>query len=73
MSTSFYIWQAQKGNPNYQYDNQGEYETIKDMISLYEATEIPCQYKEQISNLFAKIERTSKFSGQQSLSSIGQK
>ena len=44
-SVPFYIWQVQRKEPNYQYDNSSEFDTMKKMrdlnVSLY-----PTQYSE---------------------------
>lgn len=65
MSVPFYIWQVQRTEPNYKYDNQTEFDTMKEMFGLYEASEEPCQFKSQISGLFTKIEKDYKYSEQQ--------
>lgn len=64
MSVPFYIWQVQRTEPNYQFDNEQEFNSMKDMFALYEASEEPCQYKIQIQNLLSKIEENSKFKEQ---------
>lgn len=64
MSVPFYIWQVQRTEPNYQFDNEQEFNGMKDMFALYEASEEPCQYKIQIQNLLSKIEENSKFKEQ---------
>lgn len=61
MSVPFYIWQVQRTEPNYQFDNEQEFNGMKYMFALYEASEEPCQYKIQIQNLLSKIEENSIF------------
>ena len=61
MSVPFYIWQVQRTEPNYQFDNEHEFNGLKEMFALYETTENPCQYKIQIENLLSKIEEDYKY------------
>lgn len=61
MSVPFYIWQVHRTEPDYQYDNEGEFNGMKDMFALYEASEEPCQFKTQITNLFNKIDANYKY------------
>ena len=61
MSVPFYIWQVQRTEPDYQYDNEGEFNGMKGMLALYEANEEPCQFKIQLTNLFNKIEEKYKY------------
>lgn len=61
MSVPFYIWQVKRTEPEYQYDNKDEFSALKDMQSVYESSEEPCQYKTQIANLLAKIEANYKY------------
>lgn len=61
MSVPFYIWQVHRTEPDYQYDNESEFTSMKEMFALYSSSETPCQFEEQISNLFAKIESDYKY------------
>ena len=61
MSVPFYIWQLHRTEPDYQYDNEGEFNSMKDMFALYEASEEPCQFKNHIADLFNKINRDYKY------------
>lgn len=72
MSVPFYIWQVQRTEPDYQYDNQSEFDSMKDMFALYQASEEECQFKDQISGLFAKIEANYKY-GQGQKTTVQQK
>ena len=65
MSVPFYIWQVQKAEPNYKYDNQLEFDKMKEMFCLYRDSEKPCQFEEQIIGLFAKIEKDYKYNKSQ--------
>ena len=62
MSVPFYIWQVHRTEPNYQYDNKSEFEGMKEAFALYEASEEPCQFFQQVSNLHNKIEKDYKYS-----------
>lgn len=64
MSVPFYIWQVHRTEPNYQYDNKAEFEEMKEAFALYEASEEPCQFLQQVSNLHNKIEKDYKYSTQ---------
>lgn len=61
MSVPFYIWQVHRTEPDYQYDNQGEFDSMKEMFTLYEASEEPCQFIDQVTNLFAQINKDYKY------------
>lgn len=61
MSVLYYIWQVKQQEPDYEYDNISEFIALKDMASLYEASEEPCQYKVQIDNILSKIEESYKY------------
>ena len=47
---------------DYQYDNKSEFEGMKEAFALYEASEEPCQFFQQVSNLHNKIEKDYKYS-----------
>lgn len=64
MSVPFYIWQEHRTEPNYQYDNQSEFEGMKEAFALYEASEEPCQFARQVAALHDKIDRDYKYSTQ---------
>lgn len=61
MSVPFYIWQVQRNEPDYQYDNVGEYQQMKDMLSLYKATG-NTQFVKEVEDLFTTIEKNYKYS-----------
>ena len=61
MSVPFYIWQVHRTEPDYQYDNKTEFDSMKEMFALYEASEEPCQFKDQVTNLFAEINKNYKY------------
>ena len=61
-SVPFYIWQEKRENPNYQYDNEEEYETLQAMKACYEASEsLYPQYQTHITAMFDQIQKNSKF------------
>ena len=64
MSVPFYIWQVHRTEPNYQYDNKGEFEGMKEAFALYEVSEEPCQFLPLVFNLHNKIEKDYKYSTQ---------
>lgn len=35
MSVPFYIWQVRRNEPDYQYDNAGEYQQMQEMLTIY--------------------------------------
>lgn len=65
MSVPFYIWQVKRTEPNYQYDNQAEFTSMKEMFDLYKTTSLEetktCQYENQIVALFDKIDKDYKY------------
>lgn len=61
MSVPFYIWQVQRNEPDYQYDNVGEYQQMKDMLSLYKAAG-NTQFVKEVEDLFTTIEKNYKYS-----------
>ena len=61
MSVPYYIWQVQKNDENYQYDNQAEYTTIEDMYSIYSQTTTPVQFDREIKNLIQIINKDYKY------------
>lgn len=61
MSVAYYIWQVKQTEPDYQYDNETEFNGMKEMFTLYQESETPCQFKEQISKMFSKIETDYKY------------
>lgn len=66
MSVPFYIWQVKRTEPDYQYDNQEEFNQMQEMFDLYKTTsqeEIgTCQYENNIAALFSKINGDYKYS-----------
>ena len=62
MSVPFYIWQVKRTDTVYQYDNKTEFDSMKEMLALYETSESPCQFKEPLTNLFTTIEKDYKYS-----------
>lgn len=61
MSVPFYIWQVQRTEPYYQYDNEVEYEGINQMDALYQSDETPAQFADAVSNLKALITSSYKY------------
>lgn len=62
MSVPFYIWQVKRTEPDYQYDNMTEFESMKQMNALYQATESPAQFTKAINNLHKVIDSSYKYS-----------
>lgn len=62
MSVPFYIWQVHRTEPDYKYDNQVEFEGMKEAFALYESSEEPCQFARQVQALHDKIETDYKYS-----------
>lgn len=61
MSVPFYIWQVQRTEPDYRYDNVTEYNQMKDMLTLYKETGTT-QFVPEIEELFTTIEKNYKYS-----------
>ena len=61
VSVPFYIWQVQRTEPYYQYDNEVEYEGINQMDALYQSDETPAQFADAVSNLKALITSSYKY------------
>ena len=57
----FYIWQTKQREPNYQYDNVGEFRQLKDSFALYDISAIP-QFSEIIGNMIDGIDKNYKYS-----------
>lgn len=72
MSVPFYIWQVKRTEPAYQYDNINEFEGMKQMNALYQASVSPAQFAESVDNLHKVIESSYKYSDS-STKSVGQK
>ena len=64
MSVPFYIWQVHRNEPDYQYDNITEFESMQSMNSLYQGHEKPSQFASQVDSLMKKIESNYKYSTQ---------
>lgn len=62
MSVPFYIWQVQRTEPDYQYDNVTEFEGMKQMHALYQTSEEPCQFGQQVTDLLNRINKNYKYS-----------
>lgn len=66
MSVPFYIWQVKRTEPDYQYDNQEEFSQMQEMFDLYKTTSQEqtgtCQYENNITALFSKIDKDYKYS-----------
>lgn len=61
MSVPFYIWQVQRTQPDYQYDNVGEFESMQEMQALYRDFETPCQFEKEVASLMTKIDNDYKY------------
>lgn len=61
MSVPFYIWQTQRNEPDYQYDNAVEFSTMKDMLATYQADGNQ-QFVPQMKGLFDVIKKNYKYS-----------
>ena len=70
MSVPFYIWQTQRMEPNYQYDNIVEFEGMKTAYSLYAEFEKPMQFGRQIAALHDTIEKNYQYSTQPQINTV---
>lgn len=61
MSVPFYIWQVKRTEPNYQYDNMIEFEGMKQMNALYQASCSPAQFASNVDALHTAIDSTYKY------------
>lgn len=61
VSVPFYVWQVQRTEPDYEYDNEVEYEGINQMDALYQSDEVPAQFTTAISNLKTLITSSYKY------------
>lgn len=61
MSVPFYIWQVQRTEPEYQYDNTTEFNGMKEMLDVYKQ-EGNTQFVPEIESLFKVIEKNYKYS-----------
>lgn len=60
MSVPFYIWQVQRTEPEYQYDNVEEFSKMKANLDLYKK-EGNTQFVPEIESLFRVIEQNYKY------------
>lgn len=60
MSVPFYIWQVQRTEPEYQYDNAREFNDMKAMLDVYKQ-EGNTQFVPEIESLFNVIEQNYKY------------
>lgn len=60
MSVPFYIWQVQRTEKNYQYDNQTEYNAMQEMYAIYSQEKAPVQFDREINNLMRIINKDYK-------------
>lgn len=70
MSVPFYIWQVKRTEPEYQYDNISEFEGMKSMNALYQASEEPPQFGKLVDALFEKINKNYKYSTPATIQSV---
>lgn len=61
MSVPFYIWQTQRKDPEYQYDDVTEFSGMKAMLDIYKS-EGNTQFVPEIEALFGVIEKNYKYS-----------
>lgn len=61
MSVPFYIWQVQRENPDYKYDNAAEFSGMKAMLDIYKS-EGNTQFVPEIEAMFNVIEKNYKYS-----------
>lgn len=61
MSVPFYIWQVQRTEPEYEYDNITEFNSMKAMLDIYKQ-EGNTQFVPEIEALFGVIEKNYKYS-----------
>ena len=61
MSVPFYIWQVHRTGPEYEYDNDSEFNSMKAMLDIYKS-EGNTEFVPQIEALFNVIEKNYKYS-----------
>ena len=63
-SIYFYIWQVKQTNPDYQYDNEAEWNNLLQAYEIYKdaVKYVGPQFGKEIENMFAVIEKNYKFS-----------
>ncbi len=63
-SIYFYIWQVKQSNPDYQYDNEAEWNNLLQAYEIYKDAikYVGPQFCKEIENMFAVIEKNYKFS-----------
>ena len=61
MSVPFYIWQVHRTEPEYEYDNDSEFNSMKAMLDIYKS-EGNTEFVPQIEALFNVIEKNYKYS-----------
>ena len=63
-SIYFYIWQVKQTNPDYQYDNEAEWNNLLQAYEIYKdaAKYVGPQFGKEIENMFAVIEKNYKYS-----------
>ena len=61
MNVPFYIWQVQRENPDYKYDNAAEFSGMKAMLDIYKS-EGNTQFVPEIEAMFNVIEKNYKYS-----------
>lgn len=61
ISVPYYIWQVQRTNDDYQYDNEAEYTAIEEMYSIYSQDKTPVQFDSEIKNLMQVINKDYKY------------
>lgn len=65
MSVPFYIWQVQRTDPNYQYDNKEEFEGMQEAFALYQTSGQQQQFAKLVQDLHNKINSNYKYSTQE--------
>ena len=63
-SIYFYIWQVKQTNPDYQYDNEAEWNNLLQAYEIYKDSVkyVGPQFGKEIENMFAVIEKNYKYS-----------
>ncbi len=61
MSVPFYIWQVQRTEPDYQYDNETEFNAMQEMYAIYSQEKSPVQFDREINNLMKVINKDYKY------------
>ena len=64
MSVPFYIWQTQRKEPEYQYDDATEFSGMKAMLDIYKS-EGNTQFVPEIEAMFNVIEKNYKYSNKE--------